>query len=300
MPGTNKQVKRRNHTVNKSYLRRFANDDGELTCVELPGNKRFPISIKNATVITNFYVIRLPDGTESDEAEDFFCQIEGDAVAAISSLVDRHEWPIPDRIRTNIARRAALQYLRVPWVRQLGREIGEAFSGQGVPLRTGSGERIVLKMPAEAIDDLTGPELQIALIKRQLPTVTAMLHERDWILTFYQIKTLTTSDTPVILRPADDHPANTGVGIANAGEIHVPIDRRVALSMGLDGLGDRRLSGVTKTALYSNDAMAKNARKYIFHHPQDDPLKGLVLPKPRVRELADATSVGDLIEDAFQ
>jgi hypothetical protein len=49
-------MKRRNHTVNKSYLRRFANDDGLLTRVALPGNKLIPISIGDATVIRNFLI----------------------------------------------------------------------------------------------------------------------------------------------------------------------------------------------------------------------------------------------------
>jgi hypothetical protein len=69
-------------------------------------------------------------------------------------------------------------------------------------------------------------------------------------------------------------------------EIHVPLDRRVALSMGDGSSGDAQCAGVTKTAIYLNDAMAKNARKYLFHHPEDDPFSGLELPGPRTRELA--------------
>ena len=95
----------------------------------------------DATVIRNFYVVTLPDGTETDQAEDFFGQVEAAAVTAIRSLVDDRLWPVPDTARTDIARWAALQYLRVPWVRQLGREIAEGFSSAGVPVRTISGER---------------------------------------------------------------------------------------------------------------------------------------------------------------
>ena len=88
------------------------------------------------------YVVTLPDGTETDEAEDVFSTLEGRAVTAISALVDRRIWPIPASVRRDIARWVALQYLRVPWVRRLGREIAEAFSGTGVPVRTGGGRRI--------------------------------------------------------------------------------------------------------------------------------------------------------------
>lgn len=179
-----KQLKRRNHTVNKSYLRRFANGDGQLMQVELPGDKRVLVSITDATVYKNFYLLRLPDGTETDAAEDAFSVVESAATEAIRSLVDHGTWPIPSRVRQDIAGWAALQYLRGPWVRQLGREIAEGFSGAGVPIRTGGGEQITVSMSADGIDELTGPRLQLELIRRQLPEVAAMLCERDWILTF--------------------------------------------------------------------------------------------------------------------
>jgi hypothetical protein len=297
MPPAVKQLKRRNHTVNKSYLRRFADDHGLLTQIALADHVRKEVSIRHATVVRNFYVAVLPDGTETDEAEDVFCALEGRAVAAIRSLVDDQAWPIPDAARYDIARWTALQYLRVPAVRQLGREVADAFSGMGVPVRTGSGEQVTVKMPAELIKDLTGPRLHLKLINDLLPPVTRMLCERNWILTYYQRRSLATSDTPVVLRPAAGHPPGTGIGIGNAGEIHVPLDRRVALSMGDGSTGDAQCAGVTKTAVYLNDAMAKNARKYLFHHPEDDPFTGLELPGPRTRELAspeEAIGLADL------
>ncbi len=198
-----------------------------------------------------------------------------------------------------IARWTALQYLRVPWVRRLGREIAEGFSGAGVPVRTGSGEQVAVKMPADLVKELTGSRLHLELINDLLPAVTGMLCERNWILTFYQRKRLATSDTPVILRPAAEHPASMGVGIGNAGEVHVPLDRRVALSMGDGSTGDARVPGVTKTAIYLNHAMARNARKYLFHHPEDDPLRRLHLPGPRMRELASPEAAGELVDDLF-
>ncbi len=193
-----------------------------------------------------------------------------------------------------------MQYLRGPWVRQLGREIAEEFSGVGVSVKGDDGRQVVLKMPAEGLAELTGPSLQLQLIQRQLPVVAEMLYKRDWILTYYQRKRLATSDTPVVLLPLADHPEILGVGIENAGEIYVPLDRCVGLSMASQGTGDVRISGVAKTALHSNDAMAKNARKYLFHHPEDDPLRGLELPAPRARELANPGEAGHLVEHLFQ
>jgi hypothetical protein len=297
---SNRKLKRRNHTVNRSYLQRFADGNGRLTRVELPGDKHVPISVTDATVIKNFYVLSLPDGTETDLAEDAFGIVEAAAAEAIRSVVDHKTWPIPPKVREDIAGWAALQYLRGPWVRQLGREIAEEFSGVGVSVKDGNGEQIVLKMPAEGLTELTGSSLQLQLIQHQLPVVAEMLYKRDWILTYYQRKNLATSDAPVVLLPSEDHLDILGVGVADAGEIYVPLDRHVGLSMANAGTGDIRISGVVKTALYSNDAMAKNARKYLFHHPEDDPLRGLELPEPRARELANPTQVGGLIEHLFE
>ena len=293
MAAGTRQLKRRNHTVNKSYLRRFADTRGCLKRITLPGDVQVTVSIDDATVVKNFYVVQLDDGSESDEAEDLFSAVEGNAVTAIRTLVDQRVWPIPSDTRTAIAEWVALQYLRVPWVRQLTREIAEGFFGVGTPFTTGSGNRITMRMPAEDVGRLSGPGLHIELIKRQATWVAGMLYERSWILTFYERKSLATSDTPVVLRPSPDHPVEMGVGIANAGEIHVPLDRRVALSMGDSSSGDYRVAGVTKTALYLNDATAKNARRYVFHHPDDDPLRDLTLPEPRKHELASPQAVRD-------
>jgi hypothetical protein len=78
-------VKRRNHAVNGSYLTRSADDRGLLAGIELPG-RRFPVPAGSATVIRNFYVTRWPDGSESDQAGDDFCDIEGRASATPGNL----------------------------------------------------------------------------------------------------------------------------------------------------------------------------------------------------------------------
>lgn len=226
--------------------------------------------------------------------------MENAATEGIRTLVDDRFWPIPPKVREDIAGWIALQYLRGPWVRQLGREIADAFTGPGVPVRTGGGGQLTVRISSEGMDSIAGLELQLAIIQRNLHEIAAMLCERDWILSFYQRKRLATSDTPIALTPAEDHPEFLGIGIANAGEIDVPLDRCVGLSIGNAGTGDQRLNGSAKTALHLNHAMVRNARKYIFHHPEDEPLRGLQLPKPRTNELANPAAAGPLVEHLFE
>jgi hypothetical protein len=74
------------------------------------------------------------------------------------------------------------------------------------------------------------------------------------------------------------------------------MDRGVGLSLGNEGMSDARLSGSLRTARYLNDAMARNPGRYIFHHPEDDPLWGLQFPAPRTPELASPEAAGPLVE----
>jgi hypothetical protein len=299
MPKRAAQIKRRNHTVNKSYLWRFANDNGILRGVELPGEEWFPISVGDATVRKNFYVVRLPDGSESDQAEDDFGLVETSAAVAISTLIDDRAWPIPGDARSHIAEWVALQYLRVPWVRQFAREIAQAFSEVGLPVPAAPGESARLLMPADQVDRHGAPAFHIEFIERELATVAKMLYERDWLLTFYDRRSLATSDAPVVLRPMISYPDGTTVAMGNAAEVQVPLDRHVALSiLSRRRRGDQRRRGTTKTAMDLNRATADNARRYLFHHPDDEPLKGLKLPQPRKRELASPEAAA-LVADLF-
>ena len=56
---------------------------------------------------------------------------------------------------------------------------------------------------------------------------------------------------------------------------------------------------VTKSAVDLNRAIAGNACRYLFHHPDDDPLHSLVLLQPRERELASPEAAAVLVADLF-
>jgi hypothetical protein len=291
-------VKRRNHTVNGSYLTRFADDRGLLAGIELLG-RAFAVPVSGATVIRNFYVTRLPDGSESDQAEDEFCAIEARAGASMKILIDQRRWPIPDAVRADIATWAALQFLRVPAVRQLASEIAGAYIEVGVPFTTDADEQTTLWMPPDEADPEKLKRLHLEFIKKNTPIVARMLYDRHWDLTFFTRKSLATSDSPVILRPMLRYPSGTSVAVGDAAEIQVPLDRRAALSMRAMGRGERRVPGSAKIAADLNQAVANNARRFLFHHPSDDPLAGLALPQPRPRELSSPEAAATLASNIW-
>jgi hypothetical protein len=146
------------------------------------------VPVDRATVIRNFYVTRLPDGSESDQAEADFCDIEARASASMKVLIDQQRWPIPGAVRADIATWAALQFLRVPAVRQLAREIADAYIEVGVPFTTETGEQTKLWMPADEVGPEKLKRLHLEFIRKNTLVVARMLHARDWRLTFFTRK----------------------------------------------------------------------------------------------------------------
>ena len=126
-----------------------------------------------------------------------------------------------------------------------------------------------------------------------------MLYASHWHLTFFTRKSLVTSDSPVVLRPTLRYPAGTAVAVGNAAEVQVPLDRPAALSMRAVGREDRLVPGSAKIAADLNQAVANNARRFLFHHPSDDPLAGLALPQPRPRELSSPEAAAVLASNLW-
>jgi hypothetical protein len=297
----------RHHVVSKFYLGYFADADDRVATVMLPGDRSFVQSIENASVHNHFYTAIGLDGEPTDAAEQAFSLIETAAAEAWREIADGR-WPLTDGSRQAIAAWIALHLLRGTGTRQSMSDIGtdllrfEILAGGRARLRE------VLKDEGEPYDDESVDREWISLfeeplvveadanhhlkhIAAMLPRVTLSLLDRVWVLTTFQRKGLATSDHPVHVVPNPDNLAvGRGTGIENAAVIHVPLTRRHSLAMALPselpGVDrDVQQAGVTATALYSNSCTVHSARRMLFHHPDDSPLKGHDLPNPRTHEL---------------
>ncbi|MER7109381.1 hypothetical protein ABT360_17040 [Streptomyces sp. NPDC000229] len=89
---------------------------------------------------------------------------------------------------------------------------------------------------------------------------------------------------------AEGMPSFLGVGIGNAAAILMPIDRRAAIVMASPGPDDFFVRSHTKPAEELNQRFAYNARRELFHHPDDDPLDGVDQPSVRDREMVISQS----------
>jgi hypothetical protein len=301
---------RRHHVVSKFYLRYFADERSQIKTVMLPGDRTFIQSITNASVQTDFYTVIDLAGQESDRVEHAFAEVEALAAEAWR-ILHSGIWPLPEEHRTSMAAWLAVQLLRGSGVRDSLSEIGthalllETVIGGRHRVRErlltaghAAGDEVVDR---EWVGRFTNPvraqahaNHHMEHLARLLPQVTESLLSRSWLLTVFQRKALATSDHPVYVVPNEDGPLGRGTGIENAAMIHAPLTRRLSLAMlrpsavhpdvAADG-PDVRIEGVAAVARHLNWCVVNSARRFLFHHPLDDPLHGYELPQPRDREL---------------
>jgi hypothetical protein len=296
---------RRQHVVSRFYLKGFANEGGQLTRVLLPGDHSHPSSVNDASVIKDFYTLDLTDGTKTDLFERLFSEVEYPASLALRAVRDG-VWPLSGVQKSHLAGWIALQHLRAEAVRTSQTEM----QAQMIRLVVGVSGKQALRQHIEASEgvaidderldaewaDLTkrgGPTLQADVAEHMrtvvdlLPPTTQMLASQQWSLGVYNKETLITCDHPVVLVPHADHPNWSGVGFATAEGFAVPLARDLGLVIGASpGYPDLRLRGHPPLARAMNAYVAANARKCIFHHPDDALLaSSLVLPEPQPNEI---------------
>lgn len=107
---------------------------------------------------------------------------------------------------------------------------------------------------------------------------------RAWGLIKCERRTLLIPDHPVTLVRDEEMPAFVGVGLGTAAAILMPIGRRAAIMMAGPG-EDFVVRPHAKLAKELNQRFAFNARKELYHHPDDNPLEGIKLPPVREREM---------------
>ncbi|MFI6319827.1 DUF4238 domain-containing protein [Nonomuraea sp. NPDC050556] len=301
---------RRQHIVSNFYLREFADERNQVWRVVLPGDKQHEVGTHNASVTKDFYTITLPDGTKSDFFEKYFSEIEADAASALREIVHENKWPIRGGSREALATWVALQHLRSEGVRngqmQMQAQILKIIVGA-------SGKEALRELIQEAekrsvgdfeldqewadITKPTGPDL-IPDAKSHLrslfnlwePTAQQMI-ERTWTLFRFQRRSLITSDHPVSLAVGADYPQYMGVGLATTQGFVIPLSRRVGLIMreiNQDSSLELALPGSTKMAKAFLRESIINARRFLYHHPTDTPLAGLILPEPQTQEISPA------------
>ena len=307
-------MKRRHHTVPRFYLAGFANNENQIrrTALEKP-DESHNMSISDATVQTDFYLVQEEDGTFDDRIERHLGSIESKAALGFKALLHDHEWPPSPITRERVATWAALQFLRAPAMRTMMNESADIMMKLQMAIDGREGTRKALNHEAEieatehevdvAFAEYSDPssfhvELSpnehIRFILDELRGVTRTMYARQWSVVEFRRRSLLTCDHPVVLIPVEGEPSFMGVGILSAGGVFVPLNRQVGLVMGgvppevkqgKFGVRDAKYWGNTYFANYFNDVIIANAREAIFAHPDDAHLTQRPLPSPKRQEL---------------
>ena len=293
------QKRRRNHTVQAALLQRFTDSHGRLTRVPLEGNPH-RVRYQDATVIKDFYTIRTEDGSIDDSFERSLADLEAPLGPALRALIDEACWPIPPETRSYLARWITLQLLRTPFFRSFGDSMKDVMFRASINISTAADFGRYLEergkhFPPNEVRHLfdmyhepgaiPGGSLaeHIGMIHQFEPRTTATILERGWTFFRNDDHGFITSDHPVATRMRTKPDANADIwGIL--GEVVVSLDRHVALVVGEDTHDDRWMTINMPSAQFINQEIAHFARQAIYHHPDDEPTRSLVLPPPYRRK----------------
>lgn len=285
--------------------------------MKLPGDVRIAQAVKNVSVINNFYVVEGAD--PPDFFETMLSELEGNAAAVLSKVLDDGVWPLPPEDRAMLAYFAAVQYVRGPNHRR-GMEQIAAIATQA-EITFGGRENVAAwiernhgfvpsdeqaqRVWEDAIQE-GGPPIKMTSLAHVRQILDFAEHAfpyfvgRIWVLVEFERRRLYTSDAPISLianpREIDEF---GGVGLATAWGITFPISRRAAIMMldpvphveaGLkfetaaDGRMDWREKGSTSYEHILNDATLSWSREWLYHHPDDAAVLPDDLPEPRTHE----------------
>ena len=271
---------KRHHYVPQLHLRAFACEQARVATFDRRDGGCFVQSVENAAAENHYNTTRMADGSSSDAAESLISEFEG-------------MWAPALQLATFLTRLE----LAAAGPRQISNDMGdlgaapEEASVLADSTRNQSLDQLEIQLP-------TNQHLrsQFGLMQR-----LALMMEVGyrWSAIRWKRCSLLTSDDPVVLMPAPDHPRWSSIGFATAGWIQLAIDRHTALL--LTNLSDLEASGrhdapdrnsrpgTFSLARQLNERTADQASRFVFHHP-DDELTALVgedhlLPRTRDRML---------------
>jgi hypothetical protein len=293
------------HIVPKMMLRRFAHNDKRLRVVlrEDP-SKTFNQSVDKAAAEIGFYHVPLEsidpevrDTYDPEGIEEAFSKLET-VTSPIFSALTKGGMPRTDKERYHLALFVALQHTRGwrfrkslveivnysarhrfdPEDRDLQARFKEQLGSHGKPNDLEKVKDLIREC-RDAPWKLSAPKQN--LIKYSLSQADDMARSPMGrslrIFRFEDTPLLTSDDAVGLWSPDSSEPRSAGW--ANARGVFMAFDRYAALGYMSTGK-DRTGFSNQFWARHINLSIADRAERFIYHHPDDNPLADIILPSP--------------------
>lgn len=244
-------TKRTNHHyLPRSYLAFFSEDDRIATVDRVTGEWR-RTDPANTAKEKDFYTFKDSEGNASEDLENAFSSIEGDAKSIIANMNSGFRLMPRFEQRDTLSAFVALQAIRTPEHRKAYEVKAEHISKMVFRMSTDGRGRVIdsLKQSGQEvteanIDALTHvsenlENFDFAISRNEILSsmldlwepATAMISGRRWQMFCFDKPALITSDHPVILIAPPAQPAFLGTGFGTAAEILFPLTPKRLLVM---------------------------------------------------------------------
>lgn len=271
--------------------------------------------VRAAAAENGFYTIDTVDvadgyreGHDPELVEKALAGVEGVAAAPIADLIAGRFPTLEDRFRISMF--VAVQHVRGPGYRADMNRLG-TLAARTHLAQTVTDERIQSFLEArgepaatsdvetfreEALGD-RGPTLVMSQpfavqesLRHAMDYVLPRIYFAAWKVIRFSEPILLTSDAPVAPW-APTHSSEPGIGIMNAKETYLPLDRSTALVVTAnrtESARDTSYDGRASIARRINDVVARSAERWFLHHPDQD--ISWLLPLPARAKIVQETT----------
>jgi len=260
---------RNQHTVQRAYLKRFANGQGKLWQYDKQSGLVTNVAASRATGQPDFYTLRMKNGEESLawETEVLGRQVEAPAAQSIGRILGSLRDPILDEDRRSLAVWIAMSAMRTTRARDeidrtVTMELARRFEQSSAPrdLRGRTPEfmsrnpHIVKNFPLLAV-------------RHKVVEVTQEIYRRGWGIVRFEDFELVTSDNPVaryqdaFSKPTDWEEQPLFV-LSLCPQVGLLVSRRY--------LEDYVISPGDEYARWFNAKIVNSAYRFVYHNADDD------------------------------
>jgi Protein of unknown function (DUF4238) len=297
---------RGHHTVSDFYLRRFADDEGWITVIDLtvPTPVRRRRKTSNVSVVNDFYTFINTEGEESPAVERLLSHIEGAAASAMRLVANGCFFPPPERERMDLALWMAFQLVRGTETRrhiEVFADVSQKLLLEGITtpdqararLRSARGTEATEKEVSDFLSVTThldrveivpDPNDHIHMMLSMANEIAFRLISMRWLVAQFDEPALLSGDHPMTfyMRPKNYNPL-MGIGLETADEVRFPLDPQTMLVMTWEPIKESVFTMPLEGVRDLNQLTLSQAYEFAFMHPDQDHVSGLdygVRPRP--------------------